>query len=87
MKPRVCAGWLLSTRVTSFLAEAMTAVPHDGSGEMASVMRHVEVDARRSAQRSARGLGGFLPGMSATRLNNAWIAFGLRANFMYEPVL
>ena len=30
---------------------------------------------------------GFLSGMSATRLNNAWRAFGFRANFMYEPVL
>ena len=30
---------------------------------------------------------GLLPQMSATRLNNAWRAFGFRANFMYGPVL
>ena len=30
---------------------------------------------------------GLLPGMPATRLNNAWRAFGFRANVMYEPAL
>ena len=28
---------------------------------------------------------GFQPGMSATRLNNAWRCWGFQANFMYKP--
>ena len=41
----------------------------------------------RVCKRCGLAKRGFLPGMCATRLNNAWRAFGFRANFMYEPVL
>ena len=41
----------------------------------------------RICKRSGLFQWGFQTGMSATRLNNAWRAFGFRANFMYEPVL
>ena len=41
----------------------------------------------RICKRSGLFQRGFQPGMSATHLNNAWRAFGFRANFMYEPVL
>ena len=54
------------------------SVAHDRGGNERAV---------RVCKRTGLASKGFLPGMSATRLNNAWRAFGFRANFMYEPVL
>ena len=41
----------------------------------------------RVCKRCGLAKRGFLPNMSATRLNNARRAFGFWANLMYEPVL
>ena len=54
------------------------SVAHDRGGNERAV---------RVCKHSGLVKRGLLPGMSATRLNNAWRAFGFRANFMYEAVL
>ena len=54
------------------------SVAHDRGGNERAV---------RVCKRNGLTKRGLLPGMSATQLNNAWRAFGFRANFMYEAVL
>ena len=54
------------------------SVAHDRGGNERAV---------RVCKRNGLTKRGLLPGMSATRLNNAWRTFDFQANFMYEAVL